>query len=79
MKDMLSVLQTKKAEIEKQKSERDKLEGKKEQAMSSLNDKFDCDSLDEGDKLYEENKANLDETKTEITEEFETLKEKYDW
>ena len=79
MKTIIEKLQNKKSEIERNKSERDKLQGRLDQALLTLKEKFSCKTLDEADEKYEKQKAELDKQKTEIEKRFETLKEKYAW
>ena len=79
MKNIIETLQKKKAEIEADKSKRDKLQGRLDQAMSTLKEKFNCKTLDEADEKYEDQKTKLDAQKVKIESRFETLKEKYAW
>jgi len=79
MKNIIETLQNKKTEIERNKSERDKLQGRLDQALSTLKEKFSCTTLDEADDKYEEQKAELDKQKIDIENRFNTLKEKYAW
>lgn len=79
MKNIIETLQNKKAEIELNKTKRDKLQGRLDQAMSVLKDKFNCDTLEQADDKYEEQKTKLDGQKSKIENRFETLKEKYAW
>ena len=79
MKTIIETLQNKKQEIEQNKSERDKLQGRLDQALSTLKEKFNCKTLDEADEMYEQQKAELDKQKTNIENRFNELKEKYDW
>ena len=79
MKNIINELQNKKVEIERNKSERDKLQGRLDQALITLKEKFSCKTLDEADEKYENEKAELDKQKADIEKRFETLKEKYAW
>ena len=79
MKNIIETLQNKKAQIERNKSERDKLQGRLDQALSTLKEKFSCNTLDEADEKYETQKAELDTQKAEIESRFTILKEKYAW
>jgi len=79
MKTIIETLQNKKQEIERNKSERDKLQGRLDQALLTLKEKFGCKSVDEADQKYEEQKAELDKQKNEIESRFTELKEKYAW
>lgn len=79
MKTIIDKLQNKKAEIERNKSERDKLQGRLDQSLSTLKEKFGCETLDEADEKYETEKAELDKQKTDIDNRFNSLKEKYAW
>jgi len=79
MKNIIETLQNKKSEIERNKSERDKLQGRLDQALLTLKEKFSCNTLDEADEKYEKQKAELDKQKADIESRFTTLKEKYAW
>ena len=79
MKNIIETLQNKKTEIERNKSERDKLQGRLDQALLTLKEKFNCKTLDEADEKYETQKAELDTQKAEIESRFTSLKEKYAW
>jgi len=79
MKNIIETLQNKKAQIERNKSERDKLQGRLDQALLTLKEKFNCKTLDEADEKYEKQKAELDTQKAEIESRFTSLKEKYAW
>lgn len=79
MKNIIETLQSKKQEIERNKSERDKLQGRLDQALLTLKEKFGCKTLDEADEKYEVQKAELDKQKTDIETRFTDLKEKYAW
>ena len=79
MKNIIETLQNKKAQIERNKSERDKLQGRLDQALLTLKEKFSCNTLDEADEKYETQKAELDKQKTDIESRFETLKTTYKW
>ena len=79
MKNIIETLQAKKQEIEINKSKRDKLQGRLEQALATLKEKFGCKSVDEADEKYETDKTTLDKQKVNIETRFNTLKEKYVW
>ena len=79
MKNIIETLQNKKQEIERNRTERDKLQGRLDQAMQTLKEKFGCDTLEAADEKYEADKAELDKQKAEIENRFNTLKEKYAW
>lgn len=79
MKDMLNTLQTRLKKIEADKSEKDKLQGRIDQALVQLTEKFGCESLEIADEKYDEQKDELDKQKTEITNQFAELNEKYEW
>ena len=79
MKNIIETLQNKKSEIERNKSERDKLQGRLDQALLTLIEKFSYKTLDETDDKYEEQKTELDKQKIDIENRFNTLKEKYAW
>jgi len=79
MKNIIETLQNKKAQIERNKSERDKLQGRLDQALLTLKEKFNCKTLDEADEKYETQKAELDKQKADIENRFTILKEKYAW
>ena len=79
MKNIIEELQKRKQKIESDKSERDKLQGGLDQALSTLKEKFSCKTLDEADDKYEEQKAELDTQKADIENRFTILKEKYAW
>jgi len=79
MKNIIETLQNKKSEIERNKSERDKLQGRLDQALLTLKEKFNCKTLDEADEKYEIQKSELDKQKTDIESRFTSLKEKYAW
>ena len=46
MKNIIETLQNKKSEIERNKSERDKLQGRLDQALLTLKEKFSCKTLE---------------------------------
>ena len=79
MNNIIDTLQRKKSLIEKNKSERDKLQGRLDQALITLKEKFNCKTLDEAEDKYENQKGTLDKQKIDIENRFEDLKEKYDW
>lgn len=79
MKNIIETLQNKKSEIERDKSERDKLQGRLDQALLTLKEKFNCKTLNEADEKYEKQKADLDKQQTDIEKQFNILKEKYAW
>ena len=79
MKNIIETLQNKKTEIERNKSERDKLQGRLDQALLTLKEKFQCKTLEEADEKYEIQKSELDKQKTDIESRFTSLKEKYAW
>ena len=79
MNQIIETLQNKKQEIERNKSERDKLQGRLDQALLTLKEKFGCKTLDEADQKYEKQKAELDKQKADIESRFNELKEKYAW
>jgi len=79
MKKLIETLQARKVSIEQDKTKRDKLQGRLDQAMTVLADKFDCSTLDEADDKYEVQKVKLDKQKIEINDRFVSLKEKYAW
>jgi hypothetical protein len=79
MDKIIETLQNKKAKIESNKSKRDKLQGRLDQSLVTLDEKFGCKTLAKADEKYEEQKGQLDQQKDDICSTFENLKEKYDW
>ena len=79
MKNIIETLQKRKTAIEADKTKRDKLQGRLDQAMLVLKDKFNCSSLDEADEKYEDQKTKLDAQKAKIEKRYTELEEKYAW
>lgn len=79
MKNIINELQNKKQEIERNKSERDKLQGRLDQALSTLKEKFSCKTLDEADEKYEKAVNKLKKQSLDIINEFLNITEKYEW
>jgi hypothetical protein len=71
--DAVVKLKEKEAQIRKLQGEKSRLEGRKEQLLSTLKEKFGINTLEEGQKLLAEKEEELQETVVKMNSLFDEM------
>jgi hypothetical protein len=79
MNDVAEKLVQMKRKIEEKKVEKSRLEGKLDQLLLTLKEKYGCSSVEEAQELLEKKKSRLDDTRQSLEERLAEIEEKYDW
>jgi flagellar biosynthesis chaperone FliJ len=66
-------------EIEAAKKQVAQLEGRKAEVMDRLKKEFDCSTIEDAEKLLGELTEEIEKSENQITKDFASLKEKFQW
>ena len=68
-----------KEKVEKAKEKKSRLTGQKEQLLSDLKTKYECESVESAKTLSDEKKETLSKKQEEFDKRFSMLKSSYNW